>query len=203
MTVATTNALAGLAGRLTDPQDRERYAAILTYMQRLPEEDEFRRLAELLGLLALMGQRIPDAAGELLQEMRAAKEYHAQIDARLAGLPQEIAAGVDPAAIAKEMSHSFRQQLGQTALHDTASLMKAAVITLKGLNAEVATNLKPLSAELSEKITILLATLKQVNEFEQRAPVDRGKSNSAIALQAFLFLAVFVFGGVAGYLLHH
>jgi hypothetical protein len=204
VTVSTTNALAGLAGRLTDPQDRERYAAILTYLQRLPEEDEFSHLAELLGLLSLMGQRVPDAIAELLIELRsqtgAAKEYYAQIDARLAGLPQEIAAGVDPSAIAKDMSHSFRQQLSQTALHETASLLKAAVITLKSLSTELVTTLQPISVTLSEKTTTLLATLKELNEFEQRA-ADRGKSHSAITLQALLFFGVFVAGGLAGYLL--
>jgi hypothetical protein len=90
--------------------------------------------------------------------------------------------------------------LSQTALHDTASLMKAAVITLKGLNAELTGNLKPLSAELAEKTSTLLATLRQVNEFERAAVVP---SNSWTLLHSFLFFAVFVGGGVAGYLLRH
>ena len=52
---------------------------------------ELFRLVELLGLLTLLGQHIPDALGETLGELRAqataAKEYHAQVDERLASLP--------------------------------------------------------------------------------------------------------------------
>ena len=55
----------------------------------------------MLGLLSLVGQRVPDALGEFLAELRAqtkaAATYHSQVDARLAALPQEIAAGVDVA----------------------------------------------------------------------------------------------------------
>ena len=83
------------------------------------------------------------------------------------------------------MSESFRQQLSATALHDTASLMKAAVITLKGLNAEVAGNLKPLTVELSEKTASLLATLKQLNEAEL-AGVVVGNCKCGIVLQVSL-----------------
>ena len=74
------------------------------------------------------------------------------------------------------------------------------MITLKSLSTELVTTLQPVSETLADKTAALLATLKQVNEAEQRA-TDRGKSNSAIVLQAFLLFAVFVAGGLAGYLL--
>ena len=129
------------------------------------------------------------------------EKANAATDERLSKLPSEIAAGLDPSAIAKEMSYSFRQQLGQTALHETASLMKAAVITLKSLSTELVTTLQPISVTLGDQTTTLLATLKQVNELGQRPP--SAASSGAVALQSFLFFAVFVAGGVAGYLLHH
>ena len=81
--------------------------------------------------------------------------------------------------------------------------MKAAVITLKSLSTELVTTLQPVSVTLSEKTTTLLSTLKELDQVEQQAAVERGKSNSATVLQAFLFFAVFVVGGVAGYLIHH
>jgi len=202
---ATPNVIAGLAARLTDSQDREAYAALVSYVNELPPDDEFAKVAKLLGFFTLMSNNLPEALADEARAIRLLSERiekaNAALDERLSKLPSEIAVGVDPAAIAKEMSHSFRQQLSHTALHETASLMKAAVITLKGLNAEVATNLKPLTVELSENTTRLLATLKQVNELEPR-PQSRA-SNSGTLLQAFLFFAVFVAGGVAGYLLHH
>jgi len=78
--MAATSDIAGRAGRLTETQDHERYAALISYLNSLPPGDEFRRLAELLGLLSLLGQRIPDALAELLNELRAqatiASKYH-------------------------------------------------------------------------------------------------------------------------------
>ena len=79
--------------------------------------------------------------------------------------------------------------------------MKAAVITLKGLNAEVAGNLKPLTVELSEKTATLLSTLKQLNEVEHAAVVG-GKCKCGIVLEVVFALVVFVVGGIAGYLVH-
>ncbi len=95
------NVIASLADRLTNTQDRETYSALMCYLNRLPPGDEFRQLAELLGLLSLLGQRIPDALVEFLEEFRlktkAEAEYCAKVEARLANLPKEIADGIDPA----------------------------------------------------------------------------------------------------------
>ena len=194
-----------LVQRLTADKDREEFAELLHWFRSQPADDEFAKVAKLLGFLTLVGNDLPKALADQARAIRLLSEgieqANAATDERLSKLPSEIAAGVDPAAIAKAMSESLRQQLSQTGLHDTASLMKAAVITLKSLNAEVAGNLKPLSAELSEKIKMLLATLKQVNEFEQRPPVER--SHAGTLLQAFLFFGIFVVGGLAGYLLRH
>ena len=191
-----------LVQRLTADKDRKEFAELLHWFRSQPADDEFAKVAKLLGFLTLVGNNLPEALADEARAIRHLSERiekaNSATDERLSKLPSEIAAGVDPAAIAKAMGESFRQQLSATALHDTASLMKAAVITLKGLNAEVAGNLKPLTVELSEKTTTLLATLKQVSQAEQRA-----SSSSSVALQSFLFFAVFVAGGVAGYLLHH
>jgi hypothetical protein len=59
--VAIPSALSSLAARLTEPEDRETYAALMSYFNSLPEHDEMFRLVELLGLLTLAGQHIPDA----------------------------------------------------------------------------------------------------------------------------------------------
>jgi len=130
-----------MAGRLIDPLDRETYAALVSYVNSLPPGDELIRLLEMLGLLSAVGQRIPDALGEFLQELRdqtkAVATYYGQVDTRLSALPQEIASGVDPAAIAKAMSESFRQQLRQTGLLDAAQLLKVATDTINSLAADL------------------------------------------------------------------
>jgi hypothetical protein len=193
--------------RLTADKDRQEFAELLHWFRSQPADDEFSKVAKLLGFLTLVGNNLPEALAEEARAIRLLSERiekaNAATDERLSKLPSEIAASLDPSAIAKEMSHSFRQQLSQTALHETASLMKAAVITLKSLSTELVTTLQPVSVTLSEKTTTLLSTLKELDQVEQQAAVERGKSNSATVLQAFLFFAVFVVGGVAGYLIHH
>ena len=207
MTASATNALAGLAGRLTDPEDRERYAAIVLYLQALPPEDEFRHLAELLGLLSLAGQRVPEALAEFLSELRtqtkATAAYYGQVDSRLAGLPQEIAAGVDPVVIARSMSEAFRQQLAATGLQETAQLLKVATATIQQLSGDVTGTLKPAVAEyrgivsnISTQVKKLDSAARQVEQ-HNAALMVRERSNRW-ALQAVGALLLFVVGGLCG-----
>jgi hypothetical protein len=106
---------------------------------------------ELLGLLSLIGQRMPDAMAELLAELRSqtkvAADYYNQVDMRLATLPMEIAAGVDPVAVATSMSEVFRQQLAATCLEDTAALLRVSTTTIKALSGELTATLKPVADE--------------------------------------------------------
>ena len=157
----------GLAGRLTDRQDRETYAALISYVNSLPPGDEFVRLAEMLGLLSLVGQRVPDALGEFLAELRAqtkaAATYHSQVDARLAALPQEIAAGVDVAGVANSMSELFRQKLAATGLQDTAGLLKIATTTIKALSDDLTATLKPAAGEYRGIVTTIASEVKKLD----------------------------------------
>jgi hypothetical protein len=173
------DALAGLAARLTDPGDRERYAAVLSYVQRLPPTDEFRQLVDLMGSLTLLSQHIPDAIAEFLeafrQESKASGEYYARVDERLASLPQEIAAGVDPGAIAKAMSESFRQQIAASGLRDSIALLDASAKETKAAAGEIWAMLKPVTqdskkvaAAISAELTKLIAASRQVQEHNAR-----------------------------------
>jgi hypothetical protein len=172
----------------------------MCYLNRLPPGDEFRQLAELLGLLSLVGQRIPDALADFLAEFRAqtkiAVEYQGQVQACLANLPQEIGAGIDPGAIAKEMSESFRQQLSASGLQDTAALLKAAVVTLRTLSGEVTTTLKPVASTLSNEMENLLTAARRVEEFNSQL-VDQ-KRASRWLLQSLVGMVVFSLGALYG-----
>jgi hypothetical protein len=200
VTNAAPNVIASLADRLTNTQDRETYSALMCYLNRLPPGDEFRQLAELLGLLSLLGQRIPDALAEFLEEFRskanAEAEYCAKVEARLANLPREIADGIDPATVAKAMSESFRQQLAASGLQDTASLLKAAVITLKSLSGEVSTELKPLAATFSDETKKLLASARQIAEENARLLLQQKKTKWVWA--CLLGIVLFLLGSLYG-----
>jgi hypothetical protein len=207
VTSTTSDRLTDLAARLTEPQDRQTYAALISYFNSLPEGDELFRLVELLGLLSLMGQRLPDALAELLVELRtqakAAGEYHAQVDARLADFPAQIVEGVDVGAVAKGMSEAFRQQLAATALHDTAALLKAATVTIKQLSGEISASLKPAANEyrgitstISTETAKLVTAARNVEEHNRRLILQQ-HSNHRVLL-ALAALVVFLLGGFAG-----
>ena len=109
--------LGDLVARLTDPHDRETYADLVSYFDSLPPEDEMFRLARLLGLLTLVGQRIPEAAATLISELQAqtqaASAYCNVFNNRLDRLAGEITEGVDVSAIARAMAESVRQAAGK------------------------------------------------------------------------------------------
>ena len=207
MTRTTTpNVIAGLAARLTDSQDREAYAALVSYVNELPAGDEFRQLTEMLGLLSLVGQRVPDALAELLAELRgqskAAADYHSQVDARLAALPAEIAAGVDPKNIAEEMSEIFRQRIEKTGLRDTVGLLGPAVTTLKALSGDLTTGLGPVVCQIDTAITKLIAAAAKVDQHNRELIAEQRAKERARGWQIPVMAAVIVFliGGLCGIL---
>jgi hypothetical protein len=207
MTQPTAQALSSIAARLTKPEDRETYADLMSYFHSLPEHDELFHIVELLGLLSLLGQRLPDALAEFLAELRAqtkvAADYHAILDKRLAGLPKEIAAGVNTATIAKEMGEALRQQLIATGLENTADLLRNSAREIMALSNQISATMKPvsqeyktisstISAELT-KLTIAAARLESHNDhlFEQE------RTNSRLWL-GMLALVLFLSGGLCG-----
>jgi len=176
----------------------------------LPENDELFRIVELLGLLSLVGQRVPDALAELLAELRgqskAAADYHAQVDARLAALPSDIAAGVDPGAIANAMSEVFRQRIEKTGLADVTGQLKLATGEIKSLADETTASLKPAASEIrgvtaaiSAEVRKLVTAARDVEHHNARL-MARERSNRWTLMAAAVFIA-FLVGGLAGIVL--
>ena len=199
--------LAGLAARLTEAQDRETYAAVLSYVRSLPPSDEFRRLVELLGLLSLLGQRIPDALTEFMKELRAqtkaAGEYHGKLDARLASLPQEFSAGVDSAAIARAMSEAFRQQIAASGLQDTAALLKTSVGEVQALSGQLAAALKPVNLQyktIGATLSTDLASLTKASADlrDHNSTLVSRSRNDSWGLMICVVTVFFLVGGLFG-----
>ena len=67
---ATPDALASLAGRLPDPQDREWFARLVSYIDSLPANDEFVKVAQLFGFLTLIGRELPEPLAEERKQLR-------------------------------------------------------------------------------------------------------------------------------------
>jgi hypothetical protein len=203
----TRGALADLVARLTEPKDRETYAALISYFDSLPAGDELFRLAQLLGLLSLLGQRLPDAITEFLIELRdqtaAAKEYHSHVDARLASLPQEIAEGVDAGAIANTMAEAFRQQLAATGLENTATLLRNASREITALTGHIAASLRPVTQDYKSMAATTSADLEKLTTAsdklrEYKAHLYQEHRRSAWLAHGVLALVLFLAGGLCG-----
>lgn len=152
--------LASLAARLPDPQDREWFAGLVSYVQSLPPQDEFVQVAQLFGFLTLIGRELPeqleqqrqqlrklllDAHTEFKKQVQTNASYHDQLTERLNRLPEEIAHGVQPAEMAKAMAESFRQQIAATGLRETTSLLSVSTSDLKRVTKDLDEATRPLS----------------------------------------------------------
>jgi hypothetical protein len=204
--MSTPDSLANLAARLT-PGDRESYAALISYRDSLPPGDEFARVMELVGLLSLLGQRIPDAAVELLTELRSqtktAAAFHSQIGERLAGLPGEIAKGVDSAEIVLTVSEGIRQQIEATALENTATLLHASAKEINALSCLISDAIKPVTQEytgmaatISGELDKLTAASRQLQN--QNAQLLREQPLNSWIWQGTFIAVMFLMGGLCG-----
>jgi len=158
------DALANLATRIPDPQDRQWFAEIVSYVQSLPPTDEFVKVAQLFGFLTLIGRELPahleeerkqfrklllEAHAEFKKQVQTNANYHDQLAERLNRLPQEIANGVKPDDIAKAMAESFRQQIAATGIEETKTLLSAATSDLKRITHELDKAVRPISDRYS------------------------------------------------------
>jgi hypothetical protein len=199
--------LAALAGRLTDPNDRETYVALISYLNSLPPGDELVRMAELLGLLSLLAQRVPDALADAMTEFRelttVTGDYHAKVDERLTNLPAEITEGVNVDKIVKDLGEAFRQQLAATGLKDTTAALQKSCGDVNALSDHISTKLAPLGENYT-KIAGTIATeldkltLASRNMQAHNAQLVREQpANSWLWLSALLVI-MFLMGGLCG-----
>jgi hypothetical protein len=204
---ATQDSLQDLAAKLTDPKDRETYAALISYFRSLPPQDELFRLAQLLGFLSLLGERLPHALSEALTEFRsqaqASREYRVAVEERLARLPHEIASGVDIDRMTQTMGESFRQQLTAVGLENTVTLLRSSVQSVSNLSGEIsaastllAQEYKAVSATISTELGKLIAASRHLREHTAKLIVQ--ERWNAWLWQVLLALLLFVAGGFCG-----
>jgi hypothetical protein len=211
VTAATPiDSMARLAGRLPQTQDREAYAALMTYLSSLPPGDELRRVAELMGLLSLLGQRLPDALAAAITELRElterAGDYYGEIDARLAGLPAEIAAGVDVSKVARDMGELFRQQLSGMGFETSAVLLRSTAAEMTALAGHLSMSLKPIAQDFKSLTGSLADGISTLNGHSRSLESHGSQSAESERLASWrwrfiLILAAFLVGGFCGVVL--
>ncbi len=132
---------------------RADYYRELMHCRALPENDEMLHILRIMQILALLIQDVPDRIvterekfGELLapaieileKAIRSSQEYQAQLDQRLAQLPEEITKRIEPQAIAGSINESLRQQFIQSTIPETARMLGIIAKENKRVSAEFA-----------------------------------------------------------------
>ncbi len=110
----------------------------MAHLRRLPADDEMLRIARAMGFLALVTrqtpaqiaierQQIAAILGDSIKAMQSARQdavaLHRQLEERLTQLPEAIAEGISPAAIAGKLSESLRQQFVVSGIPETAQAL--------------------------------------------------------------------------------
>jgi len=130
---------------------RADYYRELRHCRSLPENDEMLRILRAMQFSVLLMVQAPERMAierekleqifartiETLQEMTQSSEAHqAQLDQRLSGLPEAIAEGINPEAIAATINESLRQQFVQSTIPETAGALAVATAQIKKAAAE-------------------------------------------------------------------
>jgi len=132
---------------------RADYYRELRHCRSLPENDEMLRVLRAMQFLVLLIEGAPARLGherelvegtlnrirdELRESLDAGQQYHSRLEERLTGLPEEIAKGISPEAIAGTIKENLRQQFIRSTLPEIAEALAATSQQLKKICAEFA-----------------------------------------------------------------
>jgi methyl-accepting chemotaxis protein len=125
---------------------RADYFREVNHCRSLPENDEMLRILRVMLILTLLMETVPNrivAEREgmeslfrtylpQLQEMLASvHKYHGQLDQRLKTLPERVAAGLNPDAVAACINERLRQQFAQSTIPQSAQALTQAAAEIK------------------------------------------------------------------------
>ncbi len=146
--------------RLVPDELQTAYYRVLAHTRTLSPDDEMLRILEAMGILALLTRHTPkDIAGERerLQELLEAHQQHSEraqqnmlgyvheLESRIADLPSEIEAGLDPKQISKMLGESLRQHFLRSGVQDTVSALQTTNAAMTSAQKELSTALRALS----------------------------------------------------------
>src|SRR5262249_3209753 len=132
---------------------RAAYYRELNHCRSLPENDEMLRILRAMQFLTLLMDQVPQRVveqreqlerllGTALERIQDAIEssaaLHRQLAERLSQLPAEVARGLGPQEIAREVNESLRQQFVRSTIPETSHALAAVASQLKRVSGEFA-----------------------------------------------------------------
>jgi hypothetical protein len=146
--------------RLVPEELQTAYYRVLAHTRTLSPDDEMLRILEAMGILALLTRHTPKDIADERERFQELLELHRQfsdeaqqrmlgyineLESRIARLPGEIEAGLDPQQIAKLLGESLRQHFLQSGITATVNGLQATSATMTRAQKELSTALHNLS----------------------------------------------------------
>jgi hypothetical protein len=173
---------------------RDDYRSEMMYCCSLPENDEMLRILRVMQFLTLLMEKVPerlviererlqqliaDAMQSLEQMLRSSEVHQRQIDQRLMKLPETIAAGIEPKAIAAKINESLHQQFIKSTIPETAKELGVIAEQMKKTTSEFGTTAGTLgmaysgaAADARQAIDSLSATISGAARIARNATED-------------------------------
>jgi hypothetical protein len=133
---------------------RAEYYRELRYCRLLPETDEMLRLLRAMQFLVLLIEQAPSrvaeererldkllssAVGNMSRMNTASEAYHEALQRKIAGLPRDIANGINPEAVAGKINENLRQEFVRSTIPKTAEDLRAISERMKSVCLEFST----------------------------------------------------------------
>jgi hypothetical protein len=146
--------------RLVPEELQTAYYRVLAHTRTLSPDDEMLRILEAMGILALLTRHTPKDIADERERFQELLELHRQfsdeaqqkmldyvheLESRIARLPGEIEAGLDPQQIAKLLGESLRQHFLQSGITATVKGLQTTSAALTTAQKELSTALRTLS----------------------------------------------------------
>lgn len=206
---------------------RADYYRELRHCRSLPEHDEMLRILRAMQFLVLLIEGAPGRVAverqfieRLLTEIKdhlretldTSQEYHVQLEQRLSALPEEIARGISPEAIAATIKENLRQQFIRSTLPETAEALSATSQQMKKVCGEFSTTARTLgdayrgaaqdaSRAVSEMRSDISSAANEAERVIRELSVTFHKAYrwTAYSLSGLAVLIGFVLGSIATY----
>lgn len=146
--------------RLVPDELQAAYYRVLAHTRGLSPDDEMLRILEAMGILALLTRHTPKDIADERERFQELLEIHRQfsdeaqqkmlgyvheLESRIADLPSEIEAGLDPKQIAKMLGESLRQRFLSSGVQDTVSALQTTSAAMTSAQRELSAALRALS----------------------------------------------------------
>ena len=174
-----------LAGLVPEERQAE-YYRVIAHTRTLSPNDEMLRILEAMGVLALLTRETPAAIvaeRKLLQTIletsavqanaveKRMEAYTSRLESRLAQLPKELEAGLDPPRIAKLLGESFRQSFQRSGLPDTAKALGQSCSEMNSVQKQLVNVLR----EVAHPDVGVVARIRGANDSLLRSMTTRAQ----------------------------